>query len=59
VKVGVENGQFIGELAGREQLAAATTNCFRVMERSNRERSNSAQESAWSLGINRSERRTK
>jgi len=43
VKVAAETGQFLGPLAGRRQLAAATTYYFRVMQKSD-----SGQESTWS-----------
>jgi len=43
VKVGMETGQFVGPLAGRQLLGAATTYYFRVMQRSD-----SGRESSWS-----------
>ena len=43
IKVGIETGQFVGPLAGRERLAAATTYYFRV-----RQQNDSGLESPWS-----------
>jgi hypothetical protein len=42
-EVAVETGQFLGSLAGRQRLAAATIYYFRVMQQSD-----SGQESSWS-----------